>query len=125
MRAEQLRTRTVSCKMTDSEYQRLEAAASGEGMTLGEWVRKELLERAEGRKASVIEQTLLAEMLALRTILLNLHFTVANGEPLTGEYMRTIIERADATKVQKAVDRLEQRKSRSEVVAPATPSSEP
>jgi hypothetical protein len=48
--------------------------ASGEGMTLGEWVRKELLEQAEGHKGSVIEQTLLAEMLALRTILLNLHF---------------------------------------------------
>jgi hypothetical protein len=38
--------------------------------------------------------------------------------------MRTIINRANATKVQKAVDRLEQRKSKSEVVAPATPSSE-
>jgi hypothetical protein len=75
-------------------------------MTLGEWVRKELLERVEGRKASVIEQTLLAEMLALRTILLNLHFTVAKGEPLTREYMQAIIDRADSTKVQKAIDRL-------------------
>jgi hypothetical protein len=124
MRAEQLRTRTVGCKVTASEYQRLEAAASGEAMKLGEWIRKELLERAEGRKASLIEQTLLAEMLALRTILLNLHFTVAKGEPLTAEYMRTIIERADATKVQKAAGRLEQRKSKSETVAPATPSSD-
>jgi hypothetical protein len=97
--------------MTDREYQRLDAAASGEGMALGE--------RAEGRKASMIEQTLLAEMPALRTILLNLHFTVAKGEPLTGEYMRTLIDRADATKVQKVVDRLEHGKRKSEVVAPA------
>jgi hypothetical protein len=32
------------------------------------------------RKPSVIEKTLLAEMPAHRTILLNLNFTVANGE---------------------------------------------
>jgi hypothetical protein len=110
MRTDQLRTRTVGCKMTESEYERLNTVASGEGMTLGEWVRKELLEQAEGHKGSVIEQTLLAEMLALRTILLNLHFAVAKGEALTGEYMQAIIDRADATKVQKAIDRLARKK---------------
>ncbi len=52
---------------------------------MGEWVREVLLERADGRKPSVIEETLLAEVLALRTILLNLHFTVANGEAITAE----------------------------------------
>ena len=72
MPADQPRTRTVGCKMTDSEYERLSAVAEGDGMTLGEWVREVLLERADGRKPSVIEETLLAEVLALRTILLNL-----------------------------------------------------
>jgi hypothetical protein len=88
----------------------LNALASGQGMSLSEWVRKELLKRAEDQRPSMAEQTLLAEMLALRTILLNLHFTVAKGEPLTAEYMQTIINRADATKVQKAIDRLAQKK---------------
>ena len=69
MAADQPRTRTVGCKMTDSEYERLAAVAEGDGMTLGEWVREVLLERAEGRKPSVIEETLLGEVLALRTIL--------------------------------------------------------
>ncbi len=54
-------------------YERLNAVALGEGVTLGEWVRKELPERAENRQATVIEQTQLAETLALRTIFLNLH----------------------------------------------------
>jgi hypothetical protein len=63
--------------MTDGEYERLSAVVESEGMTLGEWCREVLLERADGRKPSVIEETLLAEVLALRTILLNLHFTVA------------------------------------------------
>jgi hypothetical protein len=40
--------------MTDSEYERLTAVAEGDGMTLGEWVREVLLERADGRKPSVV-----------------------------------------------------------------------
>lgn len=55
MSADQIRNRTVGCKMTDSEYERLSAVAEGDGMTLGEWVREVLLERADGRKPSVIE----------------------------------------------------------------------
>jgi hypothetical protein len=53
MPADQPRTRTVGCKMTDSEYERLSAVAEGDGMTLGEWVREVLLERADGRKGRV------------------------------------------------------------------------
>jgi hypothetical protein len=104
MPAEQIRNRTVGCKMSDSEYERLAAVAEGDGMTLGEWCREVLLERADGRKPSVIEETLLGEVLALRTILLNLHFTVAKGESITAEAMQAIIDRADAGKAKKAAD---------------------
>jgi hypothetical protein len=72
MPADQPRTRTVGCKTTDSEYERLAAVAEDDGQTLGEWVREVLLERVDGRKPSVIEETVLGEVLALRTILLNL-----------------------------------------------------
>jgi hypothetical protein len=60
MPADQIRNRTVGCKMSDSEYERLSAVVESEGMTLGEWCREVLLERADGRKPSVIEETLLA-----------------------------------------------------------------
>ena len=106
MPADQIRNRTVGCKMTDSEYERLSAEVESEGMTLGEWVREVLLERADGRKPSMIEETLLAEVLALRTILLNAFYKFAQGEKLTAEEMQAIIDRADANKVQKAIERL-------------------
>jgi hypothetical protein len=102
MPADQIRNRTVGCKMTDSEYERLSAVVESEGMTLGEWCREVLLERAEGRKPSAIEEALLAEVLALRTILLNAFYKLAQGEKLTAEEMQAIIDRADAGKVQKA-----------------------
>jgi hypothetical protein len=37
MPADQIRNRTVGCKMSDSEYERLSAVVESEGMTLGEW----------------------------------------------------------------------------------------
>ena len=61
-----------------------------------------LLERAEGRKPSVAEESLLAEVLALRTILLNAFYKLAQGEKLTAEEMQGLIERADRDKAKKA-----------------------
>jgi hypothetical protein len=52
------------------------------------------------------DHVLLAEILALRTIVLNLQFTVASGEPLTTDAMKRLIERADLEKTQRAADRL-------------------
>lgn len=106
MSADQPRNRTVGCKMTDSEYEKLAAVAEQDGQTLGEWCREVLLERAEGRKPSVIEETLLAETLALRTILLNVVYKLAQGEKLTAEEMQAIIEPAGAAKMAKASERL-------------------
>ena len=49
---------------------------------------------------------LLAEFLAVRTILLNLHFAAAVGDTPTAEAMKRLIQRADAEKVRKAQERL-------------------
>lgn len=58
-----------------------------------------------GFKVSVIEETLLAETLALRTILLNAFYKLAQGGKLSEEEMQAIIERADAAKAAKASER--------------------
>ena len=41
---------------------------------------------------------MLAELLALRAILLNLHFHLCSGTPVTAETMQRLIERADQDK---------------------------
>ncbi len=51
-------------------------------------------------------RTILAELLALRKILLNLQFSVAAGEPVTRDRMLAWIEEADADKGDKARARL-------------------
>jgi hypothetical protein len=107
MAGEQLRSRTVGCKVTEEEYARLSAEAERANKSLGEWSREVLLGEAGNRPPSVPEQAVMAEVLALRTILLNLHFAVATGGTITPEQMQKFIERADEEKNRKALTRFE------------------
>ena len=96
-----LRTKSISTKVTDEEYTQFEALAGEQ--TISEWARDVLL---KATKPNAGEQTVLAEVLALRTILLNIHFAVAQGRTLTAEEMQQLIERADQNKLSKARQRL-------------------
>ncbi len=96
-----LRTKSISTKVTDEEYAQFEALAGEQ--TISEWTRDVLL---KATKPNAGEQTVLAELLALRTILLNMHFAVSQGQTLTAEEMQQLIERADQNKLSKARQRL-------------------
>jgi len=96
-----LRTKSISTKVTDEEYAQMEALASGQ--TISEWAREVLLRAAQPNAA---EHTVLAEVLALRTILLNALYKLAQKEALTAEEMQRLIERADQDKLRKALERL-------------------
>ncbi len=96
-----LRTKSVSTKVTDEEYAQFEALAGEQ--TISEWARDVLL---KATKPNAGEQTVLAEVLALRTILLNIHFAISQGQTLTVEEMQQLIERADQNKLGKARQRL-------------------
>jgi len=109
-----LRTKSIGTKVTESEYARLERAAQGSGKTLGEWCREVMLACVNGEQSKAYQagdaQAVMAEVVALRTILLNVLFKQANGEGITAEQMQKLIERADAEKLKKAMERLRQAK---------------
>ncbi len=96
-----LRIKSISTKVTEEEYAHFETLAGDQ--TISEWMREALLKAAEPSPA---EQTIVAELLALRMILMNILFTIANREPLTSTEMDDIIKRADTGKLAKAMDRL-------------------
>ena len=102
-----LRTKSIGTKITETEYVRLEELAGKSGLSMSEWVRKVLLDRLERQPAKATEETVLAELLGLRTILLNLLFTTAKGETLTAEQMQSMIEKADSGKIDRARKLLE------------------
>jgi hypothetical protein len=108
-----LRTKSVGTKVSEDEYAQLERAAQKSAKTLGEWCREVMLANANGQPAKLNATgpeayAVMAEVVALRAILLNVLFKQANGERLTPEEMQRLIDRADSDKVQKARERLDQ-----------------
>jgi hypothetical protein len=96
------RDRSISMKVTDAEYEQMVVRANPK--TVSEWARAILVHASEPVD---IEFLLLAEFLALRTIILNLHFALAEAGPSPStEAMKHLIERADTEKVNRAHRRL-------------------
>ncbi|MGA7415946.1 MAG: hypothetical protein WBW33_36075 [Bryobacteraceae bacterium] len=96
------RTRSVGTKVTEAEYGRLEALAGDASVSLSECVRSILRERLERAGSADREDMVLAELLALRTILVNLLLASAKKEATTAADLRAMIERADAGKWERA-----------------------
>ena len=96
-----LRTKSVSTKVTDEEYAQLEALAGEQ--TISEWARDVLLKAAKPNSG---EQVILAEVVALRTILLNALYKLGQKEGLSAEEMQELIELADRDRFQRAKERL-------------------
>jgi hypothetical protein len=108
-----LRTKTLGTKVSEEEFAQLEAAASERGLTLSEWCRETLLASVNGQgeksaDSGSADQALMAELVALRAILLNVLFKLANREKPTAEEMQRLIDRADSDKLKKARERLAQ-----------------
>jgi len=104
-----LRTKSVGTKVSEAEFAMLEERARANGQTLSEWVRDVLLS-APAEPGAEASEIVLAEVLALRTLFLNLQFRTSHGGhgqgPMTEAEMRGLIERADRVKMQRARERL-------------------
>jgi len=66
-----LRTKSVGTKVSEAELRVLESRAAAAGLTLSEWVRDVLLASSVDTGTMAAERAILAEMLAMRAILLN------------------------------------------------------
>lgn len=85
-------------------------------MRLGEWVREALLS-APAESGPDSGEVALGEILALRSLFLNLHFRAAKGEAIPESEMRGLIERADGSKVERARERMAAARATSKATA--------
>ncbi|MEP7309329.1 MAG: hypothetical protein ABJA98_27820 [Acidobacteriota bacterium] len=97
-------TKSIGTKVTEEDYAMLKALA-GE-RKLGEWVRDVVFKAAVVDPHAAAQRVILAEVLALRKVLLNLQYAMAAGEAVTPERMEALIAEADATKDERAQQRL-------------------
>ena len=97
-----LRAKTISTRVTPEELAEIEVAAEGAGESLAEWLRELALRAARERSADPAE-LVLAEVSALRYMLLNLfHATAqanAEGKHLLPESVVKIRDQANARKL--------------------------
>ena len=91
-----LRTKSIGTKVSDDEYAQMEAEATARELTLSEWCREVLLTSVNGdRSEPTGSPSVLAEVRALRAIVLNLFYAALRGESITEERMDQIIQWAD------------------------------
>jgi len=104
----ELRTRTVGCKMTEGEHALLESLAQRNNKSLSNWCRDTLkaCATAEQRSKADPTRTVLEELLALRTIVSTILFRIANGQKLPDDQMAALIEKADGSKQDRAEELL-------------------
>jgi hypothetical protein len=98
---ENFRARSIATRLTEAEFAEVEAAAGRAVKKTAEWLREAALTQARSAPAVQTDPILLAELLAMRTLLLNL-FSAASKGPLTDESLRKMLAYADSIKQQKA-----------------------
>ncbi len=96
-------TRTIATRVPNSEADAIDAAAKAAGKTCAVWLREAALahlNRSVRGKKSSPDPTLLAEVLALRSLTVNLFSALAGDLPK--ETIQKIVAHADTTKQGKA-----------------------
>lgn len=107
---ETARGRSVATRLTEAEFSEVEAAASGAGKKVAEWLRDAALVQARGGEIEKeTDQILLAELMGMRSLMLNL-FARASQGPLSTEDIKKMSAYSESIKEQRAADFLAQRR---------------
>jgi hypothetical protein len=106
----ELRAKTVGCKVTESEHALIEAFAQRKNKTVSDWCRESLIACASAEDEPDPARTVLEELLALRTIVGTILFQIANGQKVEEEQMTTLIKKADGSKRHRASELLSRSK---------------
>jgi hypothetical protein len=99
--SENYRVKQTGTRLTEAEFAEVEAAAADEGTNISAWIREAILARLSAAQRVNTDPILLAELMAIRALILNL-FAAASKGPLTDESLRKMLAYADSVKQQKA-----------------------
>jgi len=105
------RTKSIATRLTEAELGEIEAAASKAGKKVSEWLRDTALASVRAPQEEPTDSVLLAEIIAMRNLMLNL-FAQASKGPLSTEDMRKMSAYADSIKEQKAREFLSRKRSK-------------
>ena len=114
------RARSIATRLTETEFGEVEAAAANAGKKVAEWLRDAALAHARAGQEEQTDPILLAEIMGMRTLMLNL-FARASEGPLTTEDLRKMSAYSDSIKEQKAKEFMAQRLRRNGIKSTVKP----
>jgi len=114
------RARSIATRLTEIEFGEVEAAAVNAGKKVAEWLRDAALAHARAGQEEQTDPILLAEIMGMRSLMLNL-FARASEGPLTTEDLRKMSAYSDSIKEQKAKEFMAQRLRRNGIKSTVKP----
>ena len=114
------RARSIATRLTETEFGEVEAAAANAGKKVAEWLRDAALAHARAGQEEQTDPILLAEIMGMRTLMLNL-FARASEGPLTTDDLRKMSAYSDSIKEPKAQEFMAQRRRRNSIKSMVKP----
>ena len=105
------RNKTVSTKLSQTEWAEAERAAAARGQWLSEWVREVITRELKDQNANF---DLVSEIIGLQLLIMNLLAPLARGERISAEQFQGIVKSIQATKVKAAEEMLARRRQQKE-----------
>lgn len=104
-----LRVKTASTKITESEFAELEAFASEHSQSVSEWIRQTLLSEVRNQRNTATTLHVFTELVGIQLLLMNTLGPLVRGEKLTGEHLDAVLRQVQSSKVRKAQELLSKR----------------
>lgn len=104
-----VRARTASTKVTDSEFAELEACAYQHGQSVSEWIRQTLLNEVRTQHNGSMNHHIFTELIGVELLLINTLGPLIRGETMTAEHLAAILKQVQSTKGRKALEVLAKR----------------
>ena len=77
--SENYRVKQTGTRLTEAEFAEVEAAAADEGTNISAWIREAILARLSAAQRVNTDPILLAELMAIRSLILNLFAAASKG----------------------------------------------
>ena len=107
----ELRARTASIKVTDSEFAEMEAFASQRGQSVSEWIRQTLITEVRNQRNSATTVHVFTELIGIQLLLMNTLGPLIRGEKMTAEHLDAVFRQVQSSKARKAQEILMKRLS--------------
>ena len=105
----ELRVKTASTKLTESEFAELEAFASQRGQSVSEWIRQALLSEVRNPRNSATTFHVFTELVGIQLLLLNTLGPLIRGDKMTAEHLDAVLRQVQSSKARKAHELLSKR----------------